>query len=264
MPGLVPRPLGWGKYANAHPETYFFIEDFKDMDMSLPNPGQLARQTAELHANLSPNGKFGFDVTTFAGEVPHAKGWEPNWTVFFTRLLELCLEADEKTNGYWHELKLASNQILSIVVPRLLDPLQQGSDPIKPVLIHGDLWSGNIGTDEETGKLVFFDCGCFYAHSELELGMWRCDGAQNLGVRYLREYQKVVGPAKPEAEFDDRNRLYCMKYYLTHSALNPGDIARQTVLNDMAYLCEKYAPLEGIPKYDAKQDPAWKSYTRTV
>jgi protein-ribulosamine 3-kinase len=228
MPGLVPKPLGWGKYGTAVPETYFFIEDFKDMDMSLPNPAQLAQQTAELHANLSPNGMFGFEVTTFAGEIPHAQGWEANWTVFFTRLLKLCLEADEKVNGHWHELKLASDQILSVVIPRLLDPLQQGPDPIKPVLIHGDLWSGNIGTDEETGKLVFFDCGCFYSHSELELGMWRCDGAQNLGLRYLREYQQLVGPSEPKSEFDDRNRLYCMKFYLTHSAINPGDVARNT------------------------------------
>lgn len=25
----------------------------------------------------------------------------------------------------------------------------------------------------------------------------------------------------------------------------------------MAYLCEKYAPVEGILKYDPRQDPAW-------
>jgi len=77
MPGLVLKSLGWGKYRSAVPETYFFIEDFKDMDMSLPNPGQLTQQTAQLHANLSPNGMFGFEVTTFAGDVPHAKAGSP-------------------------------------------------------------------------------------------------------------------------------------------------------------------------------------------
>lgn len=225
---MVPKPLAWGKYDAAVPETYFFIEDFRDMDMSLPDPAKFAQRTVQLHANVSPNGMFGFDVTTFAGQVPHARGWEPNWTAFFTRLLELCLEADEKTNGCWPEMKIASKQILSVVVPRLLDPLQRGPDPIVPVLIHGDLWSGNIGTDEETGEIIFFDAGAFYAHNELELGMWRCDGAQNLGVRYLREYQHLIGPSEPKAEFDDRNRLYCMKFYLTHSAINPGDIARHT------------------------------------
>lgn len=224
----MPKPLGWGKYDAAVPETYFFIGDFQDMDMSLPNPSKLAQRAVQLHTNISPNGLFGFEVTTFAGEVPHARGWESSWTVFFTRLLELCLEADEKTNGYWPELKIASERILSVVVPRLLDPLQLGPDPILPVLIHGDLWGGNIGTDEETGEIIFFDTGAFYAHNELELGMWRCDGAQNLGLRYLREYQQLIGPSEPKAEFDDRNRLYCMKFLLTHSAINPGDIARPT------------------------------------
>lgn len=198
------------------------------MDMSLPNPAQFARTTAKLHQNASPTGLFGFEVSTFAGQVPHAQGWEANWTVFFGKLLELCLIADEKTNGVWPELKIASERILNVVVPRLLDPLQQGSNPITPVLIHGDLWSGNIGTDEETGELIFFDAGAFYAHNELEAGMWRCDGAQNLGLRYLREYQQLVAPSEPKAEFDDRSRLYCMKFYLTHSAMNPNDIARVT------------------------------------
>jgi len=230
--------------------------------MSLPDPVQFARTTARLHSNVSPTGLFGFPVSTFAGQVPHAKGWEPNWTKFFTQLLKLCLEADEKTNGIWPELRIASEQILSKVVSRLLDPLQQDPHPIKPVLIHGDLWSGNIGTDEETGDLVFFDAGAFYAHNELEAGMWRCDGQQNLGLEYLREYQRLVEPSSPKEEFDDRSRLYCMKFYLTHSSMNPGDIARSTVMNDMAFLCEKYAPVREIPKYDPEQDPAWRMYSR--
>ena len=25
----------------------------------------------------------------------------------------------------------------------------------------------------------------------------------------------------------------------------------------MAYLCEKYAQVDGLPKYDPKHDPAW-------
>ncbi|KAK0724629.1 Fructosamine/Ketosamine-3-kinase [Lasiosphaeris hirsuta] len=199
---------------------------------------------------------FGLEVTTFAGDVPHPEGWEPSWTIFFTKLLMLCLEADEKANGYWHELKLASAHILAAVVPRLPNPLQQGTDPIKPVLVHGDLWSGHVGTDKETGQILFFDCGCFYSHFEFELGMWRRDGAKNLGLQYLREYQKLARPSKPEEEFDDRNRLYCMAFSLTHSALNPGDAERKKVLNDMAYLCEKYAPREGIPKYDPARDSA--------
>lgn len=41
-----------------------------------------------------------------------------------------------------------------------------------------------------------------------------------------------------------------------------ADVSR--VLNDMAYLCDKYAPLEGIPKYDPKQDPAWGRHSRSV
>jgi fructosamine-3-kinase len=226
IPGLAPVALGWGKYGFEPPETYFFIEDFRDMDMSLPNPAKLARRVLQLHSLTSPNGKFGFPVTTFDGIAPHVTKWESNWTVFFTCLLRTSVEYDRNANGDWPALTLAAEQVLTIVCPRLLEPLQQSSDPIVPRLIHGDLWGGNIGTDEESGDLIFFDAGSFYAHNELELGMWRRYGVQNLGRPYLDEYKRIFPPAEPQGEFDDRNRLYCLKFDLNRSAGHPGDKAR--------------------------------------
>ncbi len=45
--------------------------------------------------------------------------------------------------------------------------------PIEPRLIYSDFWSGNLGQDEETAHLIFFDAGSFYAYNILELSMWR-------------------------------------------------------------------------------------------
>lgn len=169
---------------------------------------------------------FGFPVTTFDGIAPHMTEWEANWTVFFTRLLRKSVQVDQATNGDLPELTLAAERILTVVASRLLDPLQTSSDPIKPRLIHGDLWSGNIGEDEETGEIMFFDAGSFYAHNELDIGMWRRYGTQNFGQQYLEEYNHQFPPSEPRHEFDDRNRLYSLKFDLNHSAGNPGDVAR--------------------------------------
>lgn len=221
----MPKALAWGKYEYEHPETYFFIEDFRDMDMSLPNPSKVARLALELHSHLSPTGMFGFGITTFDGILPHMTEWEPNWAAFFSRLLRKAIETDASVNGVWPELESVAQRVIDVVVPRLLDPLQSGPDPIVPRLIHGDLWGGNMGTDED-GSLIFFDAGCFYAHNEMELGMWRRYGAQNLGQPYLDEYKRLFPPSEPQDEFDDRCWLYSVKFDLSVSAGNPGDHTR--------------------------------------
>ncbi|KAK7710210.1 hypothetical protein SLS64_005794 [Diaporthe eres] len=222
------KPLGWGKFNVGFPETYFFIEDFKEMELGLPDPVKLARRAVQLHSNKSPNGMFGFDVTTFNGKVNHVTDWEPSWRKFFTRLLSNTLRVDAENNGRWPELDAVAEQVLSAVCPRLLDVLQEGPDPIIPRLIHANIWAGNTGTDEETGDVIFYDCGSYYAHNEMELGMWRRDAAQYLGQRYLQEYQQLYPPAEPRAEFDDRNRLYCLQYLINYSVGHPRALSRHT------------------------------------
>lgn len=49
-PGMVPKPLGWGKFRVGYPETYFFIEDFKDMELGLPDPVKLGSELCSCTA----------------------------------------------------------------------------------------------------------------------------------------------------------------------------------------------------------------------
>ncbi|CZT52902.1 uncharacterized protein RSE6_14307 [Rhynchosporium secalis] len=149
--------------------------------------------------------------------------------------LDLAVFNDAASNGIWPELSKAAELMLEHVVPVLLDPLQEGSNAIKPRLIHGDLWGGNIGTDKETGEIVFLDVGSFYGHNELDLGMWRRYGAQNLGQLYLDEYKRIFPPSEPQNGFDDRNRLYSMKFDLNASAGKPAAKSRNTALNNMLF-----------------------------
>lgn len=196
--------------------------------MSLPRPARLAKRVSQLHGLTSPTGKFGFPVTTFDGISPHVNAWENNWTMFFTRLLRRSIEVNQEANKNttWPEFDIAAERVLMDVIPQLLDHVKENGGPIVPRLIHGDLWGGNIGQDEETGELIFFDAGSFYAHNELDVAMWRRYGVQNLGQPYLAEYKRYFPPAAPETEFDDRSRLYSLKFDLNHSSGHPGDKAR--------------------------------------
>jgi fructosamine-3-kinase len=49
------------------------------------------------------------------------------------------------------------------VIPLLLDDIEPRP---KPVIIHGDLWSGNVGVARHTGSPVIFDPSSCYGHNE--------------------------------------------------------------------------------------------------
>ena len=143
IPGLVPAPRGWGKYKTGSPDTYFFLSDFLDMDTSAPEPVQFTARVAELHRkSKSPNGQFGFKLTTCDGKLPHTVAWEKSWATFFGKLLSGVLKLDREANGMWPELEAAAGQVIAVVIPRLLGILQADGRDLKPSLIHGDCWEG--------------------------------------------------------------------------------------------------------------------------
>ena len=66
------------------------------------------------------------------------------------------------------ELQTLFGQLISKVIPRLLRPLETGGRQIKPCLVHGDLYSGNVSVDAVTGGPILYDATCLYAHNECE------------------------------------------------------------------------------------------------
>ena len=229
MPSFVPKPYTWGKMTLISPETYFFLCDFIDMSNKLPDATKLGALLAELHRiSKSPTGKFGFFMSTCHGKVPQAVDWDPSWTSFFLKLLGQALKQDLENNGPWLALEKISDRVMSAVIPRLLGALEAEGRSVKPSLIHGDLWEGNIGTEFETGNLLIFDAASYYAHSEMEIGMWRCERHRIRAKVYKREYLRNVTISEPADEWDDRNRIYCVKMNLVHSAHHTNDIVRQT------------------------------------
>jgi protein-ribulosamine 3-kinase len=260
VPNFTPQPFAWGKFKIGNPDTYFFLCEFILMSPELPDPEDFCSQLAELHRNsVSPTGKFGFHITTCHGKFPQCVGWEDSWQIFYSKFLGAVLQLDVELNGEWRELQTLSLRLLNIVIPRLLGALEIGNPSLKPCLIHGDLWGGNAGTDVETGKVYIFDAAAFYAHNELEIGMWR---RKKLGLnteKYKQCYLTKFGKSEPAAEFDDRNRLYCIVFDMWHSAHHrkckerfmyfPRPSCTSTfaknysrAYDDILYLVNKFAP----------------------
>lgn len=168
MNDFLPKPFGFGKYKIVHPPTYFYLSEFVDMDVEIaPDPAEFTKRLAQLHhVSKSPSGRFGFDVQTCDGQVAHTVDWQDSWATFFTRLFVGVFEKDLVTNGSWPEMERAAKQLVDVVIPRLLGPLQADGKVLKPCIIHGDLWEGNMGINMETGESILFDVGSYFAHNE--------------------------------------------------------------------------------------------------
>lgn len=106
--------------------------------------------------------------------------------------------------------------------------------------IHGDLWESNIGTDENTDDIVFWDACSYYAHHEREVAIWRCAHHQMTDEKYRREYFKHYPPSEPQEEADDRNRLYPVEILMNNGLSFPGAVTRQQAVNELQYLINKY------------------------
>ena len=227
IPSLVPQPRAYGQLRLKAPATYFFICDFVNISDRLPDPASLATRLAELHRNsVSPTGKFGFHVPTYDGKLPQTTDWDSSWPSYFGKLLTGVLRLDIEVNGPWKELEDLAERVVQEVVPRLLGALESDGRSIKPCLIHGDLWEGNIGTDIETGNIYIFDACSYYAHNEMEIGMWRTEHHRMKAKAYKCEYLRNMEPSEPVDEWDDRNRLYSDKTKLMYSAHVPGTNVR--------------------------------------
>lgn len=167
VPDFTPKPYAWGTYA-ADPNIHFFLCAFVNMDEDeLPNVQKVAQGLANLHRSLvSPTGKYGFPVATLQGRVPQFVQWTDTWEEFFScSFLRLCVN-EEAAQGLDPEMRTLEEAIFRKVIPRLLRPLETGGRSIRPVLVHGDIWDGNVATDLDTNNPVIFDSTCIFAHNE--------------------------------------------------------------------------------------------------
>lgn len=142
MPDFIPKPIGFGQYRIKTPPTYFYLQQFVDMDVqTAPDPAEWGKQLAKMHkTSKSPTGKFGFRAVTCDGKTAHTVDWEDSWAVFFRKLFLSVWKRQKETNGEWPEFDLAAQQVADKVIPRLLGDLRNSyGSKIKPALIHGDL-----------------------------------------------------------------------------------------------------------------------------
>ena len=171
------------------------------------------RELAAMHLadtkTLSGDGRFGFPRDNYIGSTPQSNGGRNSWVDFFRdcRLVP--------------QVKMARRYLDAAVrrrFDRLLDRLDAFlTEPDRPSLLHGDLWSGNIlpGSD---GKAWLIDPAVYVGHAEADLAMTELFG--RLPERFYGAYREV-NPISPD--YEARRDLYNLYHLLNHLNLfGPG------------------------------------------
>ena len=141
-PAFAPIPRAWGTF-KSNPELHFFSCDFRNMDLKTPEAKIFTARLAEMHKKpVSPNGKYGFHLTTHNGNLPQDCTWTNTWEECYRNNLKRWFDFEEKARGSGssdEDFRKLRDRVLGEAVTRLLRPLETEGRSIKPCLVHGDL-----------------------------------------------------------------------------------------------------------------------------
>ena len=137
----------------------------------MPEPPEFCEKLAKLHKNsISPNGKFGFHVVTYNGDLPQEISCTDTWEECFANGMKHMFKLNVERAGPCKELEDLMPDFFDKVIPRLLRPLETSGNTVKPSLVHGDLWCGNTAVDINNDSPLVFDPSSFWAHNECTFG----------------------------------------------------------------------------------------------
>ncbi len=178
-----------------------------------PDADRFATALAAMHRCFHE--QFGFECDNTIGSTPQINTFNADWIQFWRRQrLEFQLELARK-NGFDTRLIDAGNR-LAETLGKFFESYQP-----RPSLLHGDLWSGNQGADEQ-GNPVIFDPACYFGDHEADLAMMELFG--HPGQRFFAIYNEHF---PIDAGYSERRELYNLYHVLNHANLFGGGYAAQ-------------------------------------
>lgn len=182
---------------------------------SLSNQEKAGEKLAQMHREYSSH--FGWKRNNTIGSTPQPNPQETNWPTFWknnrlTHQLDLAKDNDYPSKSYDVGLELAEN----------LQFFFSGY-AVKPSLLHGDLWSGNIASDA-TGSPVIYDPALYYGDRETDIALTELFGGFN------QEFYNAYNSHYPlDQGYRTRKTLYNLYHILNHYNLLGGSYAAQAL-----------------------------------
>jgi protein-ribulosamine 3-kinase len=198
----VPRVIAHGREGDCD----WLVLEWLSIDAGRP-PRALGAALARLHRQVAPSGgpagRFGWHRDNWLGATPQANAWHDDWCAFF-RECRLVPQLALATKKGFAPLVRDGERLLA-ALPALL----AGHAP-QPSLLHGDLWSGNVGALARREGVVF-DPAVYVGDREADLAMTELFGG--FGAEFFRGYEEVW----PLADgYPLRRDLYNVYHLLNH------------------------------------------------
>jgi len=184
--------------------TFLLLEDLGQRATDKKFWLELGEGLAQLHSK--PEQQFGFGIDNYCGATPQKNEPSESGYHFFKscRLLHLATVA-------LHRNLLEQDDYNAIEL--IATNLQNWIPEQQPVLIHGDLWSGNIHCCAD-GTAALIDPACYWGWAEAELAMTELFG----GFSSLF-YESYESNSTVEKDWRERAPLYNLYHLLNHLVL---------------------------------------------
>lgn len=187
----------------------FLIMEYIENDKDKPSSTNLDFLESIIKIHSISNKQFGFDFNTQVGAIKQINSYKNNWVDFYSnyRLGDMLEIANKKKNLG----KTINNKILSILnnMKNLIP-----SNPT-PLLLHGDLWEGNI-LFKKNKFIGFIDPGSFFGHNEMEVAYLRWFNPSFVDIHFLNKYNNQIMLDKDYLSYEPIYQLY---YALCNVAL---------------------------------------------
>ena len=164
------------------------------------------QQLAQMHQHHSDQG-YGFPRTTYCGETAQDNRWNHNWSDFFIKQRLQPLVDQLAAKG----TRFNISRLCLIRCGAILAEHQPEAS-----LLHGDLWSGNIGfnPDRNLSYPMIFDPASYYGDAESDLAMTELFG--RFPKKFYDGYQSVSTLSEG---YQQRSRVYQLYHLLNHALL---------------------------------------------
>lgn len=205
----APRALLTGCSDNT---AYIVVEHLEFGRDNSQGWRRAGRELAKLHRCSTD--AFGWHRANTIGATHQSNTWQADWVAFWRdQRLSFQLELAAR-NGHRGRLQTLGQQLVARF-PALID-----HDPA-PALLHGDLWSGNIGFTR-TAEPVIYDPATYFGDREAELAMTELFGG------FSADFYAAYHEAWPiDSGYRVRKTLYNLYHVLNHLNLFGGGYRQQ-------------------------------------
>lgn len=197
----APQVIASGSIANTAYLLLSYLEGGGQEDQYA-----LGELVARLHQTSAPNGLFGFDYPYRGSAITFTNHWQKTWVDLFVGERLDTLSARLTREHLWQPAdQTRYQQVRQQIVTALTAHHSQ------PVLLHGDLWFGNVMFLAD-GKPALFDPSPLYGDREFDLGITRTFGG--FTADFYRGYEHILPTSHHSRYRQEFYRLYLLMIHL--------------------------------------------------